>query len=89
MNSLYTFTHKRARVLCLRFNKVCLEFLSYLKCVSHVINIPHLLSLYGENIGPPGLGSRDRASSLHAVNRIYILESVSFSDYSKPVVTLH
>ena len=56
MNYLYIFTRKRARVLCIySFNKVCLELLSYLKSVSHRINIPRLLGLCGENIGPPGL----------------------------------
>ena len=61
MNSLCIFTRKRARVLCIyRFNKVCSELLSYLKSVSHIINIPRLLGLLGENIGPPALGSRDR-----------------------------
>ena len=49
MNSLCIFTPKRARVLCIyRLNKVCLELLSYLRSVSHIINI--LLGLYGENI---------------------------------------
>ena len=44
---------------------------SYLKRVSHIINVPRSLGLYGENIGPPGLGSRDRAASSHTVNKIY------------------
>ena len=41
MHSLCIFTRKHARVLCIyRFNKVRLsELLSYLKSVSHIINI--------------------------------------------------
>ena len=35
------------------------------------------------------LAVRNRASSLHTANKIYILKRVSSSDYSKPVVTLH
>ena len=31
------------------------------------INIPHLLSQYGENIVPPGLCSRDRAATSQSV----------------------
>ena len=31
---------------------------SFILEVSHIINIPRLLGLYGENIGPLGLGSR-------------------------------
>ena len=30
-----------------------------LKSVSLIINIPRLLGVCGETIGPPGLGSRD------------------------------
>ena len=37
---------------------VSIKFASYLKSVSHMINIPRLLGLYGDNIGSPGLGSR-------------------------------
>ena len=56
--SLCMFARKRARVLCIyRFNKVRLELLSDLKTASHITNIPRFLRLYGENIGPPGLGS--------------------------------
>ena len=37
MSYLYTFTRKQARVLCLRFNEVCLELLSYFtKSISHI-----------------------------------------------------
>ena len=34
------------------FKKVCMEFLLYLNSFSHILNIPHLLGLYGKNIGP-------------------------------------
>ena len=54
-------------VLFYRFNKVCLELLSYLKSDSHIINIPCLFGLYGQNIGPPGLGSGDRDATSHSV----------------------
>ena len=40
---MYTFTRKGAVILCLGFNEVCLELLSYLQSVSHVINSPRLL----------------------------------------------
>ena len=70
MNSLYKFTHKRLRVLCIyRSNKVCLELLSYLKSVTHIINTPHLLGLYGEN----------RASS-HTFNNLSIIAKL-FNSY--------
>ena len=39
------FAHKRTRVFCLRFNKVCWELLSYLKSVGHIINILFITSL--------------------------------------------
>ena len=81
VNSLCIFTRKRTRVLCIcRYNKVCFWLLSYLKVVSHIINIPRLLGLYGENIGPPGLGSRDRAATSHSVNLeiIYVKKRFMF-----------
>ena len=57
MNSLCIFTRKRARVLCIyRFNK---RFAWSFFHSHNIINIPRLLGLYGENIGPPGLCSRD------------------------------
>ena len=88
MNSLYTFTFKRAHIHCvLCLIKFAWSSFHIWKVLTIIINVSHLLGLYVENIGLPGLGSRDRASSLHGVNRIYILESVSSSDYSKPVVT--
>ena len=62
---------------------------SHLKSVSHIINVPRLLGLYGEIIGPPGLGSRDRAASSHSVYKISILKIVSSSDCPTPVLTLH
>ena len=54
-----------------------------------IINNPHLLGLYGENIGPPVRGSRDRVASSHSVKKIYIFKRVSSLDYSTSVVTLH
>ena len=51
----HTFTPKHS-AYCV-FIEVCLEHLSYLKSVSHVINTSRLLGLYGENIGPPGISS--------------------------------
>ena len=48
-----------ARAYCVFISsKVFLELHSYLKSVSHIINIPRLLGLYRVNIGP-GFGSRD------------------------------
>ena len=45
---------------------------------------------YGENICPPGLGSRDWAAFSHSVYiEIYTLKRVSTSYYSTPAVTLH
>ena len=106
MNYLYTFTWERVHVLCLnRFNKVCLELLSYLKSLGHIINIPPLLALYGENVGlyvlqkgTPWSNSVPTAETWQAniflvqtshTVEIYILKSLSSSDYSTPVVTLH
>ena len=59
MNSVYTFTRKRAH------------------------------DLTGKVSARQVLAVRNRASSLHTANKIYILKRVSSSDYSKPVVTLH
>ena len=50
-----------------------------------IINIPRLLGLYGENIGSPGLGSRDRAATSHTVNKIYHRQTIQ----NQSVVTLH
>ena len=105
MNYLYTFTCERVHVLCsIKFNKVCLQLLSYLKSLGH-INIPPLLALYGENVGlyvlqkgTPWSNSVPTAETWQAnifhvqtshTVEIYILKSLSSSDYSTPVVTLH
>ena len=59
------FTRKRARVLCIyRFNK---RFAWSFFHSHNIINIPRLLGLYGENIGSPGLCSRDRAATSQSV----------------------
>ena len=66
-------THKRARVLCIyRSNKDRLELLSYLKSVSHIINIVNIkYSSFAQSLRgkyhPPGLGSGDRAVYSHIV----------------------
>ena len=49
-----------------------------------LVNTPRLLGLYGENIGPPGLGSRERG-----LPRTQLITYLSSSDYSSPVITLH
>ena len=60
-----------------RFNTVCLELLSNSKSVSHIINIPRFLGLYGENIGPPDLGTREQG-----LPRTQLITYLSTSDYS-------
>ena len=59
MTSLYRCIRKGTQV----FKFAWSSFHIRLKSVS-----PHLFGLYGENIGPPGLGSRDRAASSHSLN---------------------
>ena len=87
MNSLYTYTRKRTRAFCIyKFNKVCLERLSYLKSVSHIINILRLFSLYGEIIVPQDLGNKDRAASSHTVIRSIIV--TLFNTYGKSTLLL-
>ena len=81
MNSLHTFTRKhRAYCVFYRINIVCLEHLSsfIFQSVDNIINIPRLLGLFGENIGPPGLGSRDRG-----LPPTQLITYLSSSNYSK------
>ena len=86
MNYLHTFTRKhRAYCVFYRINIVCLEHLSsfIFQSVDNIINIPRLLGLFGENIGPPGLGSRDRG-----LPPTQLITYLSSSNYSKPVEDL-
>ena len=39
-----------ALTVYLQDNKVCLEHLSYVKSVSHIINIPHLIGLLAREV---------------------------------------
>ena len=84
MNYLYTFTRKH-RAYCVFVGpiiKVCLERLSYLKSVSHLINIPCFLGLYGKNIGPPGLGSKKRGLPHRQLIRFVIVKLFNTSGNS-------
>ena len=81
MNSLYTFTFKWAHIRVLCLIKFAWSSFHIWKVLTIIINISHLLGLYVENIGLPGLGSRDWASSLHGVNRIYIRKCFIFRLY--------
>ena len=83
MNSSYKCTRKRApHCVFIGPKKVCLELLSYLESVSHIINIPRLPGLYGKNIGPPGLYSGDRAASSHSVLSSIFKKGFIFSRFN-------